>query len=544
MNRRAGSSRTAAAAPNSAGWSHDPGPQFYGDGAPQGNPQVRPFHVPAPPANGPIYHDPRFLGLGPPPATPKPSRSTSLQPPSFFNQDQYGRSNGRSQSLNANAYDVATPTQSSGNNHIPARPSIPPYRHTTIPEEQTQLDRLLDMMQLLRGDVASLSERLDRVEDIVSRVDIAVLHIQQHAVPSAAPDSSVAADTDREEDDEQVGPSADAVLVTTALTANENRALQSFVTQGFRRYCNVTGQRWPDPDVLRLNPVTNEVYPTPIFAANVTHTVNNQIFRAVARQAFSDLQNRDAWPEKLKRQRGLPDPTIDMPLLIKLAKESFRNLKSGWKDVQTVDASIMADTNRQNHRRMMRRQRQSKQFTKAAAAFAAFRGLDVAFLLDLIYEQYLWDEVSEPEEESGETPEAWKVRLAAAADLPTAPAALKKIKLLEIAFPAWQSAPYSKLLHDFLDFCRESPDDSATDDKSTSNTRYERVDAGRLSRRIPRIAPYNFGISSQWWNENHSTPSMKPLLKTWKKWPEPANCGLIFEHDAMGHIVGASYAAE
>lgn len=61
------------------------------------------------------------------------------------------------------------------------------------------------------------------------------------------------------------------------------------------------------------------------------------------------------------------------------------------------------------------------------------------FLADLIEQEFLSDEASGPEDESIESKGVWKVRMAAAADLPLAPDAQKGLKILEVLTPAWRS---------------------------------------------------------------------------------------------------------
>ncbi|KAJ6621939.1 hypothetical protein B0H10DRAFT_2214747 [Mycena sp. CBHHK59/15] len=161
----------------------------------------------------------------------------------------------------------------------------------------------------------------------------------------------------------------------------------------------------------------------------------------------------------------------------------------------------MGDTNRRSHRRMMRRRRKSEQLLKVLLAFCAEHGLDPAFVADLIHEQFLSDEVSGPEDNSGESKEAWK---------------------------------YSDLIHDLERF---RLDGDSISPAAELNLKYDRVGAGRCSDRIPRYAPYDFGMSVEWLKANRDVPANKRLLKDWGKWPEPAECGLTFERDDDGEIV-------
>jgi hypothetical protein len=58
--------------------------------------------------------------------------------------------------------------------------------------------------------------------------------------------------------------------------------IQKYVTQAFRRYCHVSGKDWPDPSVIRTNPITHETYPAPYFDFDVTDARNDALFRKVA----------------------------------------------------------------------------------------------------------------------------------------------------------------------------------------------------------------------------------------------------------------------
>jgi hypothetical protein len=86
--------------------------------------------------------------------------------------------------------------------------------------------------------------------------------------------------------------------------------------------------------------------------------------------------------------------------------------------------------------------------------------------------------------------------------------------------------------------------DFGVDDTSAEESNiYHRVGVGRASDRIPRYAPYNFGISPQWWSENSIRPANKTLLKDWNKYPEPEDCGLVVERDANGTIFDAHFSS-
>ncbi|KAJ7300683.1 hypothetical protein DFH08DRAFT_946357 [Mycena albidolilacea] len=474
-------------------------PNLYGEGAPFGDP----FQGAPAPVGGPVYHEAHLLGHGPPPSL------------------------------------------------APLHPQF------VISEERTQMDQVLEMMQTLLSDTAELKERISSVEGalferlqpsipvratgIVAQRGGRLTRSKRGAFAATRPpanhgaapsledsdsDTSQPTTTDASTDTDHDPGSVDDDGVTFQvldISPSEKRALQSYVTKTFRRVCHVAGRHWPDPDVVRTNAVTQEVYQTPVFSVHVTDHRNRDLVNVVAHKARSELQNRDAWPQKLKRPPGTPEPTFDLAYLRDRAKESFRNLKQ--KETQNIEAAIQGDVNRK-----------SEQLAKVANAFAADHHLDPDFLADLIHEQYLSDEVSGPEDEAVETGDAWKVRLAAAANLPLDPAAQKKMEMLELLVPAWRSEAYSHLIHDLENFRLDG-----TSPIQELNLKYVRVGLDRSSDHIPRYAPYDFGISMEWWKENN-VPANKTVLKGWNKWPQPDDSGLILERDATGVIVGASYA--
>ncbi|KAJ7848752.1 hypothetical protein B0H14DRAFT_3452969 [Mycena olivaceomarginata] len=334
------------------------------------------------------FINPRFLGHGPPP------------------------------SLNIARYTCCFEAQSRAGHlpqycskyHAHPRPQAPaaPHPQFVIPEERTQMAQLLGMVQMLLNNTAELKERMSS--------------------PNAAGGTrakNAASGTDRQAPASP--PESDASDTDTHMSLRASAA------------CNVPGRNWPDPDVVRINSLTHEEYPTPIFDARVDDHRNQALFQTVADRVFSELKNRDPWPKGLTRPLQIPGPTFNIPLLQDLGKKSFRSLKKQWKEVKDVEAAIKADKNEKTHRRMMRRQRKSQRLNKFLDAFAAEHGLHPAFLADLIHEEFLSDEVSEPEDGSHESKDAWKVRLAAAADLPLDPDAQSELKVLEILVPALRS---------------------------------------------------------------------------------------------------------
>ncbi|KAJ7090664.1 hypothetical protein C8R44DRAFT_990666 [Mycena epipterygia] len=503
MNRQR-PSRSAAA--------HPTGSNPYGGGAPHGDP----FDVAAP-TGGPVYIDARSLGHGPPPpSTPRAFRSTLLDTSQVLPRHGAVLTQGRA--VSQHVYDpslVTTPTPNRYN--VPSRPPVAAPPQFVIPEERTQMEHVLDMMQMLLNGQAELSRRMSNVESTLQQQQPSVpargLAVQRGgrvmrskrttrgqprlattpASDESDPDglqpatsATNSSDTDRESESmDDDGTILDKIDVS----AKEKGALQSYVTKTFRRVCKVPGRHWPDPTLDRSNPITQEVYPTPVFATDVSDPQNHALFHQVAHQAFTELKDHDCWPQTLRRPSQQPPPTWDFAYMFQLAKESFRNLKKQWNEVQQVEAAIKGDDNRRTNRHLKRRTRKSQKLTKILYAFAAKHGLDPGFLADLIHEQFLSDEASGPEDDSIESNDAWKVRMASEAGLPLDPDSQKQMKILEILTPAWRSESYSRLIQAMQDF---AVDDSSPAEEASI---YHRVDAGRVSDRLPRYAPYDFGIS-------------------------------------------------
>jgi hypothetical protein len=96
------------------------------------------------------------------------------------------------------------------------------------------------------------------------------------------------------------------------------------------------------------------------------------------------------------------------------------------------------------------------------------------------------------------------------------------------------------LIHDLEKFRLDGDGVSPVDEL---NLKFDRVGVGRLSNRIPRYAPYDFGISAEWWRENGNVRANKTILKDWHKWLEQENFGLNFEGDEDGEIVEVHYTS-
>ncbi|KAJ7148862.1 hypothetical protein C8R46DRAFT_1199019 [Mycena filopes] len=337
--------------------------------------------------------------------------------------------------------------------------------------------------------------------------------------PALRSESESATDTDGDADD------ADDAFRGGDLSKAANRALQSYVTKTFRRVCHVSGKDWPDPDVVRINPVTHETYPSPFFAFEISDPRNQRLIGDVARQVDVELRNPECWPSALKE---CDSDAWDINLLIQMAKNSFGSFRKQWNGKTNPVAGLKAEKSAQAYRQEQRRNLKSKQLKSISAEYLKTHDIDPEFLEVMFDAQFMSDEVSGPEDEAIEVPHAWKVRMAAMAGMSLTPASLSKVNFLEVTSPDWRSETYSDIIHDFQRRFFKSLSDA---DKRA--IKYHRVGTGRVSSRIPEWAPYNFGIASDdWLKSSRQVPVKRNLLKQWGKYPDPDDLQRVL--DAIG----------
>ncbi|KAJ7926501.1 hypothetical protein B0H13DRAFT_1862131 [Mycena leptocephala] len=218
--------------------------------------------------------------------TPRAFRSTSLDTSQAFPRHGAALNHGRTASQPV--YDpslVTTPTPNRYN--IPSRPPAAARPQFVIPEERTQMEHLLDMMQMLLNGQAELIQRMSDVESALyqqqqqpsvpargmtvqrgGRVTRSKRAASGHSRPATTPTSDESdpdasqpattpdcSDIDRESENmDDDGMTLDAI----DLSKQEKRALQSFITKAFRQVCKVPGRHWPDPTLVRTNPITQK----------------------------------------------------------------------------------------------------------------------------------------------------------------------------------------------------------------------------------------------------------------------------------------------
>ncbi|KAF8194886.1 hypothetical protein K438DRAFT_1484883, partial [Mycena galopus ATCC 62051] len=126
---------------------------------------------------------------------------------------------------------------------------------------------------------------------------------------------------------------------------------------------------------------------------------------------------------------------------------------------------------------------------------------------------------SGPEDDSGESKEAWKARMASVAGIRAkSSAALAKLEFLEVLDADWRSDEFSKLGHAIHKMWF-----STLTKREKNAIVYIRVrGTGRSSSRIPELAPWDFGISVPWLEKARALPQNKVLLVDWNTYGNPA----------------------
>ncbi|KAJ7830964.1 hypothetical protein B0H13DRAFT_2213170 [Mycena leptocephala] len=503
------------------------------------------------------------IGLGHPPFTHAANiRPSTLDTPTSRNAF------GRSTSLNAipstqesPAYNVLNTPRPTNRYQSSARTVEYHYAQYNVPTTQTQLDRLIGMVQTLMEDTRELKQDNQQLKARVSSLEasartdppttssrgIAARRARSTQMKArslrrrgrqmagqesdesdidpalrerAVSESSV--DTDTGATDYSANSESDAIGDDGSILAPaDKKVLQKYTTKACRRYCHVEGNDWPDPTVARTNPITHQTYPTPFFQFDVSDTRNEQIIKGVARLVAGELENPKCWPAGLQHLRESGTKPWDDELIVDLSKASYRSLKRGWSRSNNAEAALKAEIQDRSHRHSQRRLHKSEQILKVVDAYAAQFDIDPEILKEIINAEYLSDEVSGPEDESVETKEVWKVRMAAISDMSLEPNALKKLHFLEILQPGWRSDSYSNLIHELEDLWF-----SGLSAQQKKKITYYRVPTNRISTRIPLFAPYNFGIKAGWLEENRTDAEKRSLLKDWGKYPEPEGCGL------------------
>ncbi|KAJ7352043.1 hypothetical protein DFH08DRAFT_857814 [Mycena albidolilacea] len=305
-------------------------------------------------------------------------------------------------------------------------------------------------------------------------------------------------------------------------------AIQRYTTITFRGACGVRGTEWPDTAAVRVNPATGVNYLSPFFECDVTDPRNHAICVAVA--GTVDREMKDNLPP------GVPETAVwDSTLLLKSAKQSFRTCKASWKKVYDAEAAKRAAINDRNTRRYRRRCTKYTHVKSQFDAYAAKLRIPRSVVEDLLSQELLSDEASGPEDDADETFDAWKVRMAAAAGHKNlTAAALKKEHFVEVLECPWRSDELS-----IISSSMQTLYTTALNASGGAPIKYTRVPTSthRKSSYIPSISPWDFGISSQWLDEQRNNPE----LSNWGTHGNPTGCNWeevrIVRIDATGEKV-------
>ncbi|KAJ7697333.1 hypothetical protein B0H14DRAFT_2649869 [Mycena olivaceomarginata] len=226
-------------------------------------------------------------------------------------------------------------------------------------------------------------------------------------------------------------------------------------------------------DPVRVNPATGVTYLSPFFECDVTDPRNHAICVAIA-------------------------GTVDREM-----------------NVHDAEAAKRAAINDRNTRRYRRRCAKYEHIDSQVDAYAAKLRVPRSVVADLFTQELLSDEASGPEDEADETFEAWKVRMAAATGHKNLTAvALKKEHFVEVL---------ESLHYFFLD--ADSVHQGLQRQRRCSHQVHSRANSyNRKSSLVPCIAPWDFGISSQWLAEQRNDPEVADSLFDWGTHGNPKGC--------------------
>ncbi|KAJ6600924.1 hypothetical protein B0H10DRAFT_2230644 [Mycena sp. CBHHK59/15] len=453
------------------------------------------------------------IGRGPPPAHCR-SMSRSLVPPSNT-QSLRPRSAHASGAYGIPAWD--------NDSHSRAPDLASMFEMLSLQQEQMvqQLDqnrKLIEQTQELRAENKELQARVSLLESdqasgastdshrglpsTHARVKKRALARQPTAISSISDATTTTTTSTEPSSDGEDSPSPPG---STQLEKKEKTLLQKLTTQTFRQVCDVKAKdSWPNPDVVRTDAITGEIYLTPFFDVDVTDTRNQNIFQQVAKQLDEELKS--SRPSALSKSA-----TWDLDLLVGMAKESFRNFRRQWKEQNDAEAACRAAVNKHNLRCIIKLAHMKGQVASCADKI----GLKPETLQVILHEQHLSDEPSGPEDEAEETKDAWKVRMAIKHGfVDVSPAAMRKRHFLEVLECGWRSDEYTIPFHGLQDQYEES-----LTTRDQGNIRYIRVTGtNRKGHRIPNLAPYSIGISQEWLTTAKANPEYEHLLSDWGKY--------------------------
>ncbi|KAK7059461.1 hypothetical protein R3P38DRAFT_2758891 [Favolaschia claudopus] len=194
-----------------------------------------------------------------------------------------------------------------------------------------------------------------------------------------------------------------------------------------------------------------------------------------ARKVMDDLADEDLRPAELTSSQA----TWDYMIIEELARHSFSNFRPQWRKQNNPDFAAKVELQKQFNRR---RQRLLKNDQKAsvAKAFAHKFNIPLSFVTRILNKTHESDEESGPEAASGESFETWKCLIPNSFRISIVPC---------IGCGLIPSLPVSRI--------------------------------PPTSRRIPDVAPWDFGISVPWLETNRLLDENEETLHDWNTYGNP-----------------------
>ncbi|KAF8168612.1 hypothetical protein K438DRAFT_2024904 [Mycena galopus ATCC 62051] len=448
---------------------------------------------------------PTHVGLGPPPSTRTGRTAISFAPPTPTPTHGLGTMRAAS-----------SPQLPYGDGQAPGR-TIAPDIAMLLTQMTIQQDHLEQENQLLKQDNNAFHARLASVESRPAPVGDpapSVTTVSDDREAAAKHKKQVA----RRARKERGLPPTPSIPDDDGLPSGPGALHQTFSDTPF-----YLGNTTLPPELIPVRTATQKYvskifrdrYLTPNFDGLITDSSNQYLINVVARKAERDLNDVNLRPQLLATSNA----TFDLAMIYQMAQKSFTNLRPKWRRQNNPELAARAELANRINRWKQRRSQKVQQKLTVVRAFAAVHKLDANVLTKLLDETYESDEASGPEDDSGESKEAWKARMASVAGIRVkSSAALAQLEFLEVLDVDWRSDEFSKLGHAMHKMWFNT-----LTKREKNAIVYIRVrGTGRSSSRIPELALWNFGISVPWLETARTLPENEVLLLDWNTHGNPA----------------------
>ncbi|CDO74256.1 hypothetical protein BN946_scf184642.g1 [Trametes cinnabarina] len=298
-------------------------------------------------------------------------------------------------------------------------------------------------------------------------------------------------------------------LVIAKTTTNKLSAMQRCARteilkrtrQSIRALTGVLRARdsWPaytEGGAPRLNPETGVAYFNIHLGAEegVDHPVNVKLLARVAEDVENGLKSK----AHLLSWMDAPDVNISQALVFELAKITWpSHAMRAAADGLCVAISLAraVDLYKERH-----------------------GGIDPTPLLDV---SMMSDEVSGPEEDSGETKDEWKARMASCLGMGKLdPDVFKALQIFEVIRPNWRLDEYAAVLQELWEIYA-----STLTAKQAQCMIFRVRTSGHTSDDPPAAAPYNVGFKSEWYEEFKEKETHCVYLGDWGNYEDPPGFG-------------------